>query len=205
MLDRYALPLIKPPLNRIAKTLHGWGITANQVTVTGFFVGLMAVPAIMANLYFLGLVFILLNRVADGIDGELARLTEPTDAGGFLDITLDFFFYQAIVFAFALAHPANTLWALILMLSFVGTGISFLSFAVMAEKRQIKSLTYPNKGLHYMAGLAEGTETIAIFVVFCLFPHWFPWLAGAFALLCFVTTGMRVHYGYKALRSDPVN
>lgn len=201
MLDRYALPLIKPPLNRIARTLQGQGITANQVTVVGFFVGLLAVPAIIANMYWLGLVFILFNRICDGIDGELARLNGPTDAGGFLDITLDFFFYQAIVFAFALADPEYTLWALILMLSFVGTGVSFLSFAVMAEKRQIKSLTYPNKGLHYMAGLAEGTETIAIFVVFCLFPQWFPWLAGAFALLCFTTAAMRVHYGYQVLRN----
>ncbi|MFY0665823.1 MAG: CDP-alcohol phosphatidyltransferase family protein [Natronospirillum sp.] len=201
MLDRYTLPMIKQPLQRAARLLADRNVTASQVTVAGFFVGLLAVPAIIANFYLLGLVLILLNRIADGIDGELARMTEPTDAGGFLDITLDFFFYQAIVFAFALADPANTLWALILMLSFVGTGISFLSFAALAEKKQIKSLTYPNKSLHYMAGLAEGTETIAIFVAFCLLPSLFPWLAGGFALLCFITAGMRVHYGYWALRN----
>lgn len=204
MLDRYTLPMIKQPLQRAARLLADRKVTASQVTVAGFFLGLLAVPAIIANFYLLGLVFILLNRIADGIDGELARLTEPTDAGGFLDITLDFFFYQAIVFAFALADPANTMWALILMLSFVGTGISFLSFAALAEKNHIKSLNYPNKSLHYMAGLAEGTETIAIFVAFCLFPSLFPWLAGCFALLCFVTAGMRVHYGYRTLRNSEI-
>lgn len=201
MLDRYLLPVIKPPLRHVAQALHAKGVSANQVTVVGFGIGLLAVPAIIANAYFLGLVFILLNRLADGIDGELARLTAPTDAGGFLDITLDFFFYQAIVFAFALADPAFTLWALILMLSFVGTGVSFLSFAVMAEKHQIASVDYPNKSLHYMAGITEGTETIAFFVAFCLFPHLFPWLAGAFAALCFVTAAMRVRYGYLMLHN----
>tara|TARA_R100001039_G_scaffold38938_2_gene42625 strand:- start:11057 stop:11308 length:252 start_codon:yes stop_codon:yes gene_type:complete len=62
-------------------------------------------------------------------------LGTPSDAGGFLDITLDFIFYQAVVFAFGLADPANLSWALLLMLSFVGTGISFLAFAVMAASR----------------------------------------------------------------------
>ena len=30
------------------------------------------------------------------LDGSVARLTQPTDAGGFLDIALDFVFYATI-------------------------------------------------------------------------------------------------------------
>lgn len=201
MLDRYMLPLISGPLTWLARPLANAGVSASQVTLAGFVIGLLAVPAILAKLYLLALALILLNRLADGIDGELARLTTPSDAGGFLDISLDFIFYQAVVVAFALTDPANTLWALLLMLSFVGTGVSFLAFAVMAERHRIKSPAYPTKGLHYMAGLAEGTETIAIFAAFCLFPASFAWLAGGFALLCTLTTVMRLQFGYRTLRA----
>ena len=42
------------------------------------------------------------------------------------------------------------------------------------------------------AGIVEGTETIIAFVLFCLFPAAFPWLAGIFAALCFWTAAARV-------------
>lgn len=200
MLDRYALPLLKPVLHQLARPLARCGVTANQVTVVGFLLGLIAVPLIMLEWYLAALVLVLLNRLSDGIDGALARLTQPTDAGGFLDISLDFIFYQAIVFAFALADPANTVWALILMLSFVGTGVTFLAFAVMAEKHQITNPAYPNKSLHYLGGIAEGTETIAVFVAFCLWPQAFAWIAAGFAAICVLTTVMRLVFGYRTLR-----
>jgi len=200
MLDRYLHPLLKPPLQSTARVVSRLGVSADQVTVAGFVIGLLAVPFIILNLYALALLCIVINRIADGIDGELARLGHPSDAGGFLDITLDFIFYQAVVFAFGLADPANTFWALLLMLSFVGTGVSFLAFAVMAEKHQISSVHYPNKSLHYLNGLAEGTETIAVFVAFCLWPEYFPWIAGVFATICFVTTASRIRFAYVTLR-----
>jgi phosphatidylglycerophosphate synthase len=199
MLDRYLHPLIKPALKGAAKLCRACGFSADQVTVSGFVIGMLAVPLIVMNFYALALVCILVNRLADGIDGELARLGTPSDAGGFLDITLDFIFYQAIVFAFGFADPANTPWAMLLMLSFVGTGISFLAFAVMAEKHKILSVDYPNKSLHYLNGLAEGTETIAVFVAFCLWPQYFPWIAGVFAAICFVTAGSRIRFAYLTL------
>jgi phosphatidylglycerophosphate synthase len=203
MLDRYLHPLLKPSLKSAARLTAKLGLNADQVTVLGFFVGLLAVPFIILDWYALALVCIVLNRIGDGIDGELARLGTPSDAGGFLDITLDFIFYQAVVFAFALTDPANTFWALLLMLSFVGTAVSFLAFAIMAEKRQITNVNYPNKSLHYLNGLAEGTETIAAFVAFCLWPQYFPWIAGAFAAICFITTASRIRFGYTTLRAVP--
>ena len=43
------------------------------------------------------------------------------------------------------------------------------------------------KSFFHAAGIVEGTETIIAFVLFCLFPAAFPWLAGIFAGLCFWT------------------
>jgi phosphatidylglycerophosphate synthase len=143
---------------------------------------------------------VLLNRLADGVDGALARHTQPTDAGGFLDISLDFIFYQAVVLGFALAFPQFWLPALVLMFSFVWTGVTFLAFAVMAERHQLQSVSYPNKSFYYLGGLTEGTETIAFFVLILLWPQSFAWLAWVFAGLCWVTGVIRLHYGYRTLK-----
>ncbi|WP_119393764.1 CDP-alcohol phosphatidyltransferase family protein [Salinibius halmophilus] len=204
MLDRYMLPLIKRPAHWLANKLAKRGVNANQVTVVGFVVGMLAVPLLAWQWYELALIAILFNRVADGVDGELARLFGATDAGAFLDITLDFIFYQAVIFGFILASPDNQIAGALLMLSFVGTGISFLAFAIIAERQNISSVVYPNKGIHYLGGLAEGTETIAFFIAFCLWPQLFPQLAVLFAIICFMGAALRIVYGYKQLSSLPV-
>ena len=181
--------------------LNRHGIKADQVTLTGFFIGIFCLPALVMHWYWLALVCIVLNRVADGLDGELARLTGPTDAGGFLDIVLDFIFYSSVVFGFALAEPEqNSLAAAALLFAFVGTGAGFLSFAIMAERRGIEKMIYPRKGFFYLGGLAEGTETFLVLVLFCLFPNTFTRFAYCFALVCLVTVLTRVVGGYLILK-----
>lgn len=200
MLDKWAIALLHKPLLGAAKTLNSFSITANQVSVTGFFIGMVSLPLLAFNLYLPAFLCILLNRICDGVDGHLARLNTPTDAGGYLDITLDFVFYSAVVFGFALADPdQNSLAAAALIFSFVGTGASFLAFGIMAERRAIKSLTYPNKGFYYLGGLAEGTETVLFLIAICLFPRHFPTLAWSFATICYITTLIRIISGYKTL------
>jgi hypothetical protein len=89
----------------------------------------------------------------DGLDGSVARLTQPTDAGGFLDIALDFVFYAAIPLAFAVANPAtNALPAAALLASFIGTGSSFLAFAALAEKRGLTDTALPGKSFYFLGG-----------------------------------------------------
>ncbi len=200
MLDSVLLPLVNRPLSLIAAELGKKKVTADQVSWVGFGLGLLAVPFILLNWYYVALFFILANRIADGIDGALARLTQKTDSGAFLDICLDFFFYNIIVFAFAWAAPGNTFWAMLLMLSFVGTSTTFLAFAILAEKQKIAKVRYPNKGFVFLGGITEGTETILFFIAFCIWPQHFAWLAAIFSALCLLTAGMRLYYGHQTLR-----
>ena len=60
MLDRWTLPLLTRPLRAAARTLEHWGVSANQVTVVGFAVGMLALPALIAQRYDLALVCIVL-------------------------------------------------------------------------------------------------------------------------------------------------
>jgi len=203
MLDKVSLRLLSPYLDSMARMLKRYQVTPDQVSVGGFLLGVIGVAAIAYGYTLAALLLILLNRAADGLDGALARLTEPTDSGAFLDISLDFVFYSAVIFGFALADPTrNGLAAAALIFSFVGTGSSFLAFAVLAERRHISDLRLPGKGFYYLGGLAEGTETIIFFILICLFPARFPILAWIFASICFLTTGLRIFYGYRTLRAD---
>jgi phosphatidylglycerophosphate synthase len=200
MLDQWSLKLIKPPLQQLAKSAIEKKITANQISWAGFAIGIAAIPMLAFEHYGIALLLITLNRIADGLDGAIARLTHPTEQGAYLDIVLDFIFYSGIIFGFALANPdQNALAAAALIFSFIGTGSSFLAFAILAERLKLHSMTYPNKGFYYLNGLTEGTETILFFVLMCLLPAYFPAIAWLFFVLCMITTITRVTGGAHTL------
>jgi phosphatidylglycerophosphate synthase len=201
MLDRYIVPLIKPVADRMARGLVRAGVSADHVTVFGFGLGMGAAFFIAIQAYLLGAVFILVSRLCDALDGAVARQTQATDAGGYLDITLDFLFYASIPLAFALANPhANALPAAVLLAAFIGTASSFLAFAALAAKRGMTSMDYPHKSFYFLGGLTEATETLVCFIAMCLWPRHFAPLAYLFTALCCVTIATRVYGGWRSLK-----
>jgi phosphatidylglycerophosphate synthase len=202
MIDSRIRPLIDPPLNRAGAVLAGYGLTANTVTLAGFAIGMSSVPLLAMGRYDLALIVILINRLMDGLDGAIAKQVGITDLGGYLDIVLDFIFYAAVVFGFALAEPRVAVHAAFLIFSFVGTGSSFLAYAILAAKHNISTDIQGKKSLYYLGGLTEGAETIAVFVVICLFPEYFAWIAVIFGCLCWITTGTRVAYTYRQFQAS---
>ncbi len=199
MIDRYVLPLQKRILQPVASRVAKHGVHADVISLSGFAVGLSAVPLLAFDLYREALLAILLNRLFDGLDGAVARAVGPTDRGAFIDIAFDFFFYAAVPVGFAIADPAvNALPAAILVASFMGTGSSFLAFAIIAAKRGLTAADYPQKGIYYLGGLAEGAETIAVFVAMCLWPNHFPLIAFSYAAICLITTVTRWRQGWVA-------
>lgn len=202
MLDKHLHPRVKPLLNTLATRLDTLGITANGVTLTGFGLGVLALPFLALNWYLAALIAIVANRLFDGLDGALARRRGLTDAGGFLDISLDFLFYALVPFGFILADPQqNAVAGGWLLFAFIGTGSSFLAFAALAAKHQLDNPGYAHKSFYYLGGLTEGSETILLFVLCCLFPAWFPWLAWVFGGLCWLTTLTRIWSGYVTLET----
>jgi hypothetical protein len=108
-----------------------------------------------------------------------------------------------MVFAFALADAAaNALAAAFLLFAFMGTGSSFLAFAIMAAKRGIATERRGRKAFYFLGGLAEGSETILFLVLACLMPDRFVPLALGFAVLCWATTFARIAAGVQLLRED---
>ena len=201
MFDSRIRQLIDPPLNAAGRQLAAIGVSANVVTCAGFAIGMSGAGAIAFDAVVVGLVLILISRLADGLDGAIARATQKTDLGGFLDIVLDFIFYGAVPLAFAVLNPEqNALPAAVLLLSYFANGSTFLAYAIMAEKRNIETTAQGVKSLYYMTGLAEGGETIAAIILFCLFPAYFPFIAYGYAALCYASAAARIVLAWRTLR-----
>jgi len=191
MLDARLRPLIDPPLNHAGHALAGRGITANFLTALGLLIGLVGAVALAGGHVGWGLALIVTNRLMDGLDGAVARACGPTDIGGYFDVVADFAFYVAVPVGFGFMAPEHARPALVLVASFVLTGASFLAFAIIAAKRQVDTHAHGRKSFFYSTGLAEGTETIVVFIMMCLAPAWFGPIAYAYALLCVLTVVQR--------------
>jgi len=194
MLDGMMRGLIDAPLNRGGLWLAQRGASANAMTLVGLALGLGAASLIAAGLTGpLALLMILLSRLADGLDGAVARARGKTDFGGYLDIACDFAFYAAIPAAFVIADPVqNGAAGAVLLASFYVNGATFLGFAILAAKKGMETKSRGEKSLYFTAGLLEGTETILFFVIIVLWPSAFATAAWVFAGLCLVTAVSRV-------------
>ena len=184
-------------LDPVGRRLAGCGVTANHLTIIGAFFGLFALLCVAFQLFGIAFWLILLNRVADGLDGAVARASGSTDFGGFLDIVCDFVFYSGIPFAFAVAQPENAIASAFLIFSFVGTASSFSAFAILAEKHCISTDIRGKKTFYYLGGLTEGIETILLLLAMVIWPRYFIFMAFGFGLLCWVTTITRIYAAYR--------
>lgn len=202
MLDGLMRGVIDAPLNHGGRWLAARGASANAVTLIGLGLGLVAAAMLAFGLS--GLVVavpLLASRLADGLDGAVARARGKSDFGGYLDIVCDFAFYAAIPLAFVLRDPEmNGAAGAFLLATFYVNGATFLGYAILAAKRGMETSGRGEKSLYFTAGLLEGTETILFFLLIVLFPALFVPAAWVFGALCLVTATARVLLAVRTFR-----
>jgi phosphatidylglycerophosphate synthase len=189
--------LVRGPLRRIHPT---------TVTVAAALVGLAAACAAWQAAYALAIGLWVVNRVLDGLDGTLARMTgQQSDAGGYIDTVLDHVIYAAIPLGLALA--ANTAAAYIalalLLSSFYINAATWMYLAALLEKRsagaaargELTAVTMPS-------GLIEGAETIGFYTLFLIFPGALVWLFGLMAALVLITAAQRTTWALRTLATE---
>ena len=203
MLDSGMRKWMDAPLNSAAK-LFPSKISANSITIVGFLIGVLSFISIMKGQFALALLFLALNRLADGLDGAVARRHGATDLGGYLDITADFLLWALLPLGFMLHSPDTAFAAAILLSSFAMSMTVFLAFAVMAEKRGASSTAQGKKSFFYLAGLAEGTETIAFFAFVMVYPIYFTPAALIFAAIVYISVLGRLMVSVQQLK-EPKN
>lgn len=173
MFDEVLRPVKERVLYPVAKSL-GSIFSPNMMTGLSLLLGLLSVLLIFQG-SFLGAFFLwVLNRITDGLDGTIARITnKQSDLGGYLDIMADFLLYSLIPISFVLYRGMilAELVLLVMMLAvFYLNAASWMYLAGILEKRKAvskDSLTSINMPL----GLVEGFETIIIYSLFYLLPN----------------------------------
>jgi len=92
MLDEVLRPIKEVCFKFIA--LYFTTVDPNIITLTSGIAGLICSYLAYFQLYGWALVFWVLNRVLDGLDGVVARVhNKQTDFGGYFDLFIDFIVY----------------------------------------------------------------------------------------------------------------
>ncbi len=199
MFDRQIQKFTQKPLLYVSKLFLKF-ISPNQMTLIGFGFGVLMCVSILIEQYLIGLIFLFLNRLSDGLDGVMARLQTPTPLGGYLDIVLDFLIYGGFVLSFGVTEENNTFLSMILLFCFIGTGATFLAKAAILPSLTHQSLNEDiPKSFHYAEGLIEGSETFVFMILCLLFPNLFVYLSSIFVVLCLITIFFRILVCYREL------
>lgn len=203
MLDAPVRRALAPALDRIGAVLADAGVPPLALTASGFAAGLAACVAVTRHAWAAALVLWLVNRLLDGLDGPTARRCGATDLGGFLDIVADFTVYAGFVVAVGVAVPDARIACLALLTAYYVSGTAFLALSSLLERRGSPGVATDRRSLRFVGGLAEGTETVIVYVLFCLLPQHAELIAWVFAAAVAVTVVQRVALGVHLL-AQPV-
>ncbi len=171
---------------------------AAAYTWAGLAAGAAAAAAAASGRFILAFGLWILNRILDGLDGIVARVSGTQgDAGAYLDILCDFAVYAAIpiALAFRLGGAAVPVTLALLAVFYVNAA-TWMYLSALLEKRgagsrasgEPTSITMPR-------GLVGGTETVLFYSAFLLFPRFYAHLAGAMAGLTLLGALLRARAG----------
>jgi len=203
MFDAPLRRALERPLERAATALDiGW-ITPDRLTAAGLVLGLGSAAAAATGWWTASVVLWLTSRLADGLDGPLARRRRARDvgdagAGGFFDITADFTVYGATVVGVGIGSD-GPLWPfLLVLLAYYVNGTAFLAFSSIAERAG--RTRDDGRSLSFLGGIAEGAETIAVHTLWLVAPFWAPQIAVVWAAVVGLGAAQRIVAGHRALR-----
>lgn len=199
MLDTRARRLLSPGLDALAGRLAAAGVPALTLTAAGWIAGVAACVAVVAHAWLWALGLWLLNRLLDGLDGPVARRHGPSDLGGFLDIVADFSIYSGFIVAVAIAQPDARLACVALLMAYYVSGTAFLALSSLLERRGT-TLAADGRSLRFVGGLAEGTETVVVYALLCLFPDRATLIVWLFTAAVAITAAQRIALGVSTLR-----
>ena len=178
-------------------------IPPNIITLVGLLPGVAAALAFLGGFFQVALWLWLLNRLLDGLDGEVARAQDKqTDLGGYLDILADLLVYASIPVALAIYWNNSWVWcccSLMLMSFYLNIG-SWMYLSSILEKIGLGAEeTGESTSVCMPRGLVEGAETVLFFTLFLVFPSKAALLFGVFGFLTFLGAALRVRWAVSEL------
>lgn len=211
MFDTRLRSALGPSLDAGARWMDMPWVTPNRLTGLNLLAGLGSAGLAASQQWVLALLLWLLCRLADGLDGPLARRRTQTSSqgssvgsaqGGFFDICADFIVYGATVIGVAIganaAFDAPWLPFMVVLFAYYINGAAFLAFSSIAEKED-KTID-DGRSLSFLGGLAEGGETVLVHSLWLILPMFAGPIAWVWGLVVCLSAAQRIHSGFHALR-----
>jgi len=198
LLRRLKDRLLAPFAARVGRRVH-----PNAVSAAALAAGLAVALFAARRAYGAALACWALNRLLDGLDGTLARVSgQQSDFGGYLDILLDFVVYAAV--PIGLAHgvdaPAVMRAALWLEAAFFVNAASWMYLAAVLERRAVGAAARGELTTVTMPpGLVAGAETVLFYALFLAFPAHLATLFAVMAALVAVNVAQRLAWAWRRL------
>ncbi len=193
MLDTHGRKWVEPAITSGAKFLHKIGLSANQVTVISFIVGIITSILILIGQPVLGIVLLWFSGYLDAVDGSIARNYGKTSAvGTLMDITFDRVVELGMILSLGYIHVDARLALIFLSCAIIFSMTVFLTVGALATQKGIKSF-------YYQAGVMERTEGFVGFSLMIIFPQYVSYIAVVVASLIVFTGLQRFNEARKIL------
>ena len=140
-------------------------ININPITYTlvGLIFGLLSIYSVFISNISFGLLFWVLNRLFDGLDGSTGRINERSSKlGAYLDLVFDFVIYSGIIVGFIyinLSDPGIIITGSVLLALYYINSIAWTYFEILGGSTAVNKPKF----------LIEGFETIIFYILFFIF------------------------------------
>ncbi|MDG2040954.1 MAG: CDP-alcohol phosphatidyltransferase family protein [Ilumatobacter sp.] len=193
--DHLLSPLTRTPIGRLPPlAISAFGLGAS---ISAAIAAWQLRPALAVALWLVG-------RVADGLDGAVARSTDrSSDAGGLLDFVFDSIGYAAIPIGLAFGIDDRGTWiaTAVLLATFYVNSVALGYVSALLEKRSpdTETLDRATSAIH-PRGLVEGAETIVFFAIALAFNNIAATVWWVMATAVLLTAIERVRWALNTLQ-----
>ncbi|MFP4067345.1 MAG: CDP-alcohol phosphatidyltransferase family protein [Spirochaetaceae bacterium] len=173
------------------------------ITLLALLIGLVCALAAALEATMWALVLWIVNRMVDGLDGEVARARgDASDLGGYVDMMSDVIVYATIPPAVAYAHgdPRITAAILVMLAAFYVNITSWTYLSALLEKRRNTSGTH-STSIEMPWGVIEGTETTVVYALLLGAPTIVVEVALVAAAAGFISSVQRIVWAVHAIRN----
>ncbi len=163
MLDSNARRYVQPSIQRIANLCIKLKLSANDVTVIAFLIGMTASFFLYFNMVAMAVGMLWLSGLLDAVDGSIARATKTMSPWGTLmDLIFDRFVEMGLIVALALKYPESRIYFVFLLCSILFSMCVFLSVGALSANTGEKSFKY-------QTGVMERAEGFICFTAMAIF------------------------------------
>lgn len=193
MLDTHARKYVQPIIKALANLCIRLGLTANNVTIIAFMIGLLTPFFVYFGYPLLGVGLLWLSGLLDAVDGTIARIKGSNLFGALMDVTFDRIVEIGIILSLALMYPKYSFLFTVLASTIIISMTIFLTVGSLSSKVSEKSF-------YYQAGMAERTEGFIFFSAMILFPQYLNIILILFIGIILFTALQRMAEAKKILK-----